>query len=232
MFTGIIEEVGTVTAITRGSRSAKIRIRTALTRSGSRAGSGSGSGSKPGDSISVSGACLTITRLTEDGFVADAMAETLARTTHARLAPGARVNLERAMTLSERLGGHLVSGHVDGTGEIASISVDGIARAIEVRCDHSMLRHVAEKGSVAIDGVSLTVIRTDSSGFSVAVIPHTAKATTLSEKRKGDRVNVECDMIAKYAGHLAASDADGDATSKNNMKTGTLTEEFLRDYGF
>lgn len=222
MFTGIIEEVGTVAAINRGSRSAKIRIRTTLTRAGA----------KPGDSVSVSGTCLTITRLTEDGFVADAMAETLARTAHARLSSGARVNLERAMTLSERLGGHLVSGHVDGTGEIASIAVDGIARTIEIRCDRNILRYVAEKGSVAIDGVSLTVTRTDSSGFSVAVIPHTAKATTLSEIKPGDLVNVECDLIAKYARRLASSDAEDSAASRGCGNEGTLTEDFLRANGF
>lgn len=216
MFTGIVEAIGTVSSVARGSRSAEITIKTALTAEGTRVG----------DSVAVSGACLTVTRLLSDGFVADAMAETLERTTLAALAPGARVNLERALTLSSRLGGHLVSGHVDGVGTVERVTMDGIARVVSIACDPRLLKWVAEKGSVALDGTSLTVTAVGSSEFSVALIPHTARNTSLASLGVGDRINVECDLVAKYIERLA-----GLAGGPNAAKA-SLSEGFLRENGF
>ena len=224
MFTGIIEDVGRVVSITRESHSAHIRVTTGLTREDTRIG----------DSVAVSGACLTVTRLTDDGFIADAMPETLKRTTLGDLAPGDRVNLERALTLSARLGGHLVSGHVDSDGTVASITEDGIARVIEIRCDRALLRYVAEKGSVTIDGVSLTVTAAGDERFSVAIIPHTAGHTTLNDLRTGSRVNVECDLVAKYLERLIAFGPRSDAVAGESSAHASngLTESFLRSNGF
>jgi riboflavin synthase len=233
MFTGIIEDMGRVVSIAHESRSAKVRIATGLTREDTRVG----------DSVAVSGACLTVTGFTNDGFIADAMPETLTRTTLGLLAPGNRVNLERALTLSARLGGHLVSGHVDGVGEVAGIAEDGIARAIEIRCDRTLLRYVAEKGSIAIDGVSLTVIAAGDERFSVAIIPHTAGHTTLNELKKGNRVNVECDLVAKHLERLLAfgpnvdvnaggSGSRAQGESRREGASSALTEGFLRSNGF
>ena len=171
------------------------------------------------------------------------MPETLKRTTLGLLAPGNRVNLERALTLSARLGGHLVSGHVDGVGAVAGLAEDGIARAIEIRCDRALLRYVAEKGSVAINGVSLTVIASGDDRFSVAIIPHTAGHTTLNELKKGDRVNVECNLVAKYLERLIAFGPSVEANAGESRESALsesrredtpsrLTEGFLRSNGF
>ena len=224
MFTGIIEDVGRVVSITRESHSAHIRVATGLTREDTRIG----------DSVAVSGACLTVTRLTDDGFVADAMPETLKRTTLGDLAPGDRINLERALTLSARLGGHLVSGHVDSVGEVTRVIEEGIARAIEIRCDPALLRYVAEKGSVTIDGVSLTVTAAGDERFSVAIIPHTAGHTAINDLKTGSRVNVECDLVAKYLERLIAFGPrnDADAGESSAREPSGMTESFLRSNGF
>ncbi len=220
MFTGIIESVGTVVSVRRGNRSAEIRVRTALTKTGTAIG----------DSVAVSGACLTVTRLAGDGFVADAMSETLARTTLSRLKEGDAVNLERALRADARLGGHLVSGHVDGIGTVESVMTDGIARVVSIRCDRAIRRHVAVKGSVAIDGASLTVTARSGDSFSVALIPHTATATNLSRLRIGDAVNVECDLVSKYLDRLVGADAD--PGEREGQLKRSLSGDFLREHGF
>ncbi len=218
MFTGIIETVGTVVSVRRGNRSAEIRVRTVLTRTGTAIG----------DSVAVSGACLTVTRLAGDGFFADAMSETLALTTLSRLKAGDSVNLERAIRSDARLGGHLVSGHVDGIGTVERVVADGIARVVSIRCDRALARHVAVKGSVAIDGASLTVTGRTGDSFSVALIPHTSKATTLSRLGRGDAVNVECDLVSKYLERLACAESGEREKSIKRQLSG----DFLREHGF
>jgi riboflavin synthase len=216
VFTGIIEETGTVRSIARGSRSAEIGIRAKTVLGGTR----------PGDSVAVNGACLTVTRLEGDGFVAEAMAETLDRTTLKGLVAGNRVNLERALTPASRLGGHLVSGHVDGTGVVESISQDGIALIYRLSCAEEILRYVARKGSVAIDGISLTVCEVGDGYFTISEIPHTAEATTLNDRAAGSPVNIECDMIAKYIERLLFPNRETARVAK------PIDESFLRMHGF
>lgn len=177
-------------------------------------------GTREGDSIATNGVCLTVTSLTSHSFLADAMPETMRRTTLGALHPGDRVNLERALCLNSRLGGHLVAGHVDGTGRITDVRRDDIAVWLTVAADRSLLRYVVEKGSVALDGVSLTVATVDDGTFAVSVIPHTQQATTLTAKRVGDTVNIENDMIAKYVERLMGKQKEG------------LSLDFLQANGF
>ena len=188
MFTGIIEEIGTVAMIQRGQHSAalKIQAQTVL------------AGTKTGDSIAVNGVCLTVTELFSDSFKADVMHETLDRSALAKLVCGSRVNLERAMPADGRFGGHIVAGHVDGVGRIARIRRDDTAVWYTVEADSGVLRYVVEKGSVALDGISLTVADVTSNNFSISAIPHTVRQTVLHERREGDLVNVETDVVGKY----------------------------------
>ncbi len=192
MFTGIIEEIGTVERLERKRDSAIIVVKARVTLGGTRVG----------DSVAVNGVCLTATRLGADSFTADVMPETLERGLIGALRAGDRVNLERAATLETRLGGHLVQGHVDGTAKIARIRADGNASVMTVECDPRLLAYIVDKGSVAIDGVSLTAFNVDARGFCVSLAPHTRNATALSERRAGDRVNLECDIVAKHAEKL------------------------------
>lgn len=211
MFTGIIEEIGRVRALRRGARSFTLEIEARKVLEGTQVG----------DSIATNGVCLTVTRMDEGGFVADVMPETVERTALKRLQPGSPVNLERALTLSSRLGGHLVAGHVDATGRIASRREDDTALWLEVEAEPAVLRYVVEKGSIAIDGVSLTVARVGERSFSVSLIPHTQGVTTLHERRVGDRVNLENDMLVKYVEKLMG-----------RAPQGGLTLDFLRENGF
>lgn len=211
MFTGIIEEIGTVRALRRGARSFTLEIGASRVLDGIRVG----------DSIATNGVCLTVTRMDEGGFAADVMPETVERTALNRLQAGSRVNLERALTLDSRLGGHLVAGHVDATGTVAERREDDTALWLTIETVPAVLRYVVEKGSIAIDGVSLTVARVGERNFSVSLIPHTRGATTLHERRVGDRVNLENDMIAKYVEKLM-----GRAPQEG------LTLDFLRENGF
>lgn len=192
MFTGIVEEVGAVRRIERTSRSASLIIacHTVL------------EGTKEGDSIAVNGACLTVTRLWKNAFSADATPETMARTAFSLFRPGTAVNLERALRVGDRIGGHIVSGHIDGTGKLVSLRRD--ENAVDIRIDFlpEKMRYILGKGSVAVDGVSLTVTARDERGFSVSVIPHTGMKTALFEKHPGDPVNIECDMLGKYVEQL------------------------------
>ena len=192
MFTGIVEERGQVVAVTPMGDSARLVIRAALAVSDA----------KLGDSIAVNGVCLTVTEFDSQTFSADVMAETLLRTSLGAAIPGSDVNLERAMPAHGRLGGHLVQGHVDGTGEILSIEPTDHWTVVRVGIPSSLARYIAEKGSITIDGVSLTVVSVDDSSFSVSLIPTTLRETTLGDRRIGDVVNLEIDVIAKYVERL------------------------------
>lgn len=214
MFTGIVEEVGQIRRVTLGAHSAVLEIaaHTVL------------EGTKIGDSIAVNGICLTVTALSPQGFSADVMHETLDRSSLAGLATGSPVNLERAMAANGRFGGHIVSGHVDGTGRITRIRRDDNAVWFTVACETALLRYIVEKGSITIDGTSLTVADVTDSGFSVSAIPHTLTVTVLGERRQGDRVNLECDIIGKYVEKLLQP-------AKVAAESG-ISREFLAEHGF
>ena len=214
MFTGLIEEVGTLRAVRRGAHSAVLSIgaETVL------------SGLKTGDSVAVNGVCLTVTAQDSGGFTADVMHETLNRSSLGALAPGSPVNLERAMAADSRFGGHIVSGHIDGTGTIRALRRDDNAVWYTVSAAPSLLKYIVEKGSIAIDGISLTVAAVDDASFSVSIIPHTAASTILGSKRPGDTVNLETDLIGKYVEKLL--------TFRDEPASGGLTMEVLRQNGF
>ncbi|MBR6386176.1 MAG: riboflavin synthase [Ruminococcus sp.] len=192
MFTGIVEEMGMVSEITRNGNNSYIRIQAEKVLSDVHIG----------DSIAVNGVCLTVTRHDGNIFQADVMNETLNRSSLGSLKRGSKVNLERAMSAEGRFGGHIVSGHIDGTGTITNIKNDGIAVWYTVSAKPEIMRYTVEKGSIAIDGISLTVARVSENSFSVSIIPHTAEKTVLSLKKIGDIVNLENDIIAKYVEKL------------------------------
>ena len=217
MFTGIIEEVGALERLAGGEiaiRAKKVLEDVAL-----------------GDSIAVNGICLTVTHFDAAHFVADVMPETVRRTSLAELKRGSRVNLERALTLRSRLGGHIISGHIDGVGTIAAMQEEGNAILLTVRASDDILRYVVEKGSVALDGISLTVARVSAADFTVSLIPHTREITNLREKRMGSRLNIETDILGKYVEKLfpgAHTRGESDAPKS----AGGLTMDFLRQQGF
>ena len=215
MFTGIVEEVGTIRAIRRGAHSSvlSIQAKTVL------------SDLSIGDSVAVNGVCLTAVSKDSSGFSADVMHETLNRSSIGALTVGSRVNLERAMAADGRFGGHIVSGHIDGTGTIAALRRDDNAVWYTVKADPALLRYIVEKGSVAIDGISLTVASVEADRFSVSLIPHTAAVTILGEKRPGDVVNLETDIIGKYVERLMQPKHPVQPQSK-------ITLEFLAQNGF
>lgn len=217
MFTGIIEEIGTVRRIERGAVGARLTIAAKAVLEGT----------KLGDSIATNGVCLTVVAMTADSFSADVMAESLRRSSLGALQSGSPVNLERAMPLNGRFGGHIVSGHIDGTGTIASQKREDNAVWVTVNTSAPLLRYIVEKGSIAIDGVSLTVATVDETGFSVSIIPHTGTQTILLDKKPGETVNLECDVIGKYVEKLLApySPAEEPASS-------SITMEFLSQHGF
>jgi riboflavin synthase len=193
MFTGLVEEGGVIASVAPGGASARLVIAASAVLDGLRTG----------DSVAVNGACLTAVEVTGDGFAVDAVAETLRRTNLGALGPGDRVNLERPMRLGDRLDGHLVQGHVDGVGTVAAARPEGESTVLEVTAPPDLLRYVVEKGSVAVDGVSLTVAARLPDGFSVALIPHTMAVTTLGPQAVGRAVNLEVDVVAKYVESLA-----------------------------
>lgn len=217
MFTGIIEEIGVIRQIQPGARSSRLTIgaKTVL------------AGTKVGDSICTSGVCLTATSLTGDTFTADVMAETMRRTKLGDLKVGSPVNLERALRLDTRLGGHIVSGHIDGTGTITHMEREDNAVWVTVQTTPALLRYIIEKGSIAIDGISLTVAAVRETGFQVSVIPHTGAETTLLRQKVGDIVNLECDMIGKYVEKLMGIGAP--STQKQET---AVTTAFLAEHGF
>lgn len=188
MFTGIIEEIGTIKTIQHGTKSAVLEIQASKVLEKTLLG----------DSISTNGVCLTVVEQTKDSFRVEAMNETLGRTNLGALEQGAKVNLERALAMGDRLGGHMVSGHIDGTGVIQSLRQDDIAWWVQVQCDDKLMRYIIEKGSIAIDGISLTVASVQANSFEVSIIPHTKDHTTLLAKSVGDTVNLENDLVGKY----------------------------------
>lgn len=194
MFTGIVEELGTVRAVAPARL--EIACRAVL------------DGTGVGDSVAVNGCCLTVTDRGPDGFAADVMGETLARTSLGGLEAGAQVNLERAVAVSDRLGGHIVQGHVDATAEVVAVEPAEGWTTMQVGLPASLAPYVAEKGSVTLDGVSLTVAGVHSATFSVALIPHTLEHTTLGSARPGTRLNLEADVIAKYVERLLLTRKD------------------------
>ena len=215
MFTGIVEELGTIRSIRRGAASAVLSIGAEAVLSDLRIG----------DSVAVNGVCLTATGVDGSGFTADVMHETLRRSSLGALGPGSRVNLERAMAADGRFGGHIVSGHIDGTGTIAERRRDDNAVWYTVSAPPALLRYIVEKGSVAIDGISLTVASVEADRFSVSVIPHTAAVTLLGAKGPGDVVNLETDIIGKYVERLLRP-ADTPAARSG------ISLEFLAENGF
>mgnify|MGYP006278184327 CR=1 FL=1 len=198
MFTGIIEQRGRVIAITPLGDAARVEI----------GGSRVVADAKPGDSIAVNGVCLTVVDLTAESFTADVMQETLSRSSLGGLAPGSAVNLERAARLDSRIGGHLVQGHVDGTGRITAITPEEHWTIVRVSLPPELSRYVVEKGSITVDGVSLTVVDVDDASFSVSLIPTTLAETTLGLASVGDTVNLEVDAIAKYVERLLEARRD------------------------
>ena len=201
MFTGIIEGVGAVASVEPRGGDARLRIAT---------GTLPFEGVRMGESIAVNGVCLTVVAFDAASFEADASTETLALTTLGGLAPGVPVNLERAMRPDDRLGGHLVSGHVDGIGAVVSVHEDARAQRWRFSVPASLLRYVAKKGSICVDGVSLTVNEVDAEGFEVALVPHTVSHTAFASTRVGDAVNLEIDLVARYVERLLAG-RTGDA---------------------
>ena len=201
MFTGIIEGVGAIASVEPRGGDARLRIAT---------GTLAFDHVRLGESIAVNGVCLTVVDFDAAAFEADASTETLALTTLGRLAPGAPVNLERAMRPDDRLGGHLVSGHVDGLGAVVSVHDDARAQRWRFSAPAALLRYVAKKGSICVDGVSLTVNEVDADGFEVALVPHTVSHTAFAATQVGDAVNLEIDLVARYVERLLAG-RTGDA---------------------
>ncbi|MDA8228632.1 MAG: riboflavin synthase [Desulfitobacterium hafniense] len=218
MFTGIVEELGKVAGIKLSPDSAKLTIQAKKVLEGT----------KLGDSVAVNGVCLTVVEISSNSFTADVMAETVAKTNLADLVSGSPVNLERALQLSTRLGGHLVSGHVDGVGRLERIYQLEIAHVYEISAPSPLLPYVLPKGSIAIDGISLTVVEVKSNSFSVSLIPHTFKETTLGSKGIGSKVNLETDIIGKYVARFLERGFDSSfANQKSN-----LSLKFLAENGF
>lgn len=220
MFTGIIEEVGKITAVIKGQRSSQLWVQGAVTMDDL----------KLGDSVAVNGVCLTVSQLSGNKWMADVMSETLNRSNLGDLKGGSAVNLERAMPANGRFGGHMVAGHIDGTGHIVQITKDDNAVIFEIGAPPKILRYIIEKGSIAIDGISLTVIEMTSVSFKVSIIPHTVKQTILGIKKPGDPVNLENDLVGKYIEKLLMNPAP--KTDRHQEKSAGVTIDFLTQAGF
>ena len=213
MFTGIVEELGIIRKISISGHSGSITIEASKVLEGTRIG----------DSIAVNGICLTVTSMASDSFTADIMAETVRRSSLKGAVSGDKVNLERAMAADGRFGGHIVSGHVDGTGTITNMRKEENAVWVTISAEPSIMKFIVEKGSVCLDGISLTVAKVGATDFSVSVIPHTGEETTLLRKKVGSPINIENDVVGKYVERLL--------NFKNNESTG-ITMDFLKKYDF
>lgn len=218
MFTGIIEELGIIRQVELKGNSGRIGVKAKRVLEGT----------KIGDSIAVDGICLTVTSLLPDGFLADVMAETFRRSGLGRKGAGEMVNLERAMAADGRFGGHIVSGHIDGTGVIREYRREENAVWVTIETGQEILRLIVEKGSIAIDGISLTVAKVEEGRFGVSVIPHTGEETTLLRKKAGDVVNLENDIVGKYVERLFKAEMVGKTEEE---KGSGLTMEMLAEYG-
>ena len=217
MFTGIVEEVGSLKEICLGNGFSNVEINCSKVLEET----------KIGDSISVNGVCLTVNKLNNNSFVADVMGETLERTNLGNLKSGSKVNLERALKLSDRLGGHIVSGHIDGKGRIISIECKEDGTWFTINAPDEILKYIIFKGSIAIDGISLTVAYVDNEIFKVSVIPHTLENTILSYKSEGSYVNLENDMVGKYIERFSSFQSESNKSEKSG-----ITLDFLRESGF
>lgn len=217
MFTGLVEELGRIKSIARGAKSVRLTVEAREIMSDV----------KLGDSIAVNGACLTVVDFGHTWFTADVMPETVERTVLAKLKSGDKVNLERTLRLGDRFGGHMVSGHIDGLGTISSLQKDDNAVIVGITAPADIMKYIIKKGSVAIDGISLTVVECGADRFTVSLIPHTAAMTTLGFKKLGEPVNLETDIIGKYVEKLLGLQAPA---AKNGASAITL--EFLSKHGF
>jgi len=213
MFTGLIEDVGKVKKVVKQSNCLQMTIESHLPLNEI----------KCGDSIAIDGVCLTATGFVQNGFTVDVSPESLLRSTLSKKKPGVRVNIERALRLSDRLGGHLVTGHIDGTATISSIARKGEFTQIDFTSTENILKYIIEKGSVAIDGISLTVNQCRAGGFDVMIIPHTFNSTTLAAGKPGDQINIENDLIGKYVEKFL---------SRDSAQGGNVTREFLEKFNF
>lgn len=216
MFTGIVEEMGTIAGIQKGAKSAVLTIQAQKVFSDIHIG----------DSIALNGVCLTVTSFSGNTYTADVMNETLRRSSLGSLTIGSKVNLERAMAANGRFGGHIVSGHIDGTGTITKVEKDDNAIWYTIAAEENLMKYIVEKGSIAIDGISLTVAKRSDMDFAISMIPHTAKETVLSQKKPGDIVNLENDIVGKYIEQLMHYE------KKEEKKESRLTKEFLLRAGF
>lgn len=217
MFTGLIEEIGSIKSLQKGGKAIRLGISAHKIMDDV----------KLGDSIATNGICLTVVSFDSKGFSADVMPETMSRTNFGLLAAGSRVNLERAVRVGDRLGGHMVSGHVDGLGEVVGKEQDDNAIWVSIAAPKNILKYVIEKGSIAIDGISLTVAYVDEKIFKVSIIPLTQEDTTLTSKKPGEKVNLECDMTAKYIEKFMFH-RDDETTDKQS----NISMDFLKENGF
>jgi len=221
MFTGIVEEIGTVVSVSQGAKAAKLTLQGNLIFEDMHIG----------DSIAVNGVCLTVTEKTSNTFIVDVMPETLRRSSLGILSKGSKVNMERAMAANGRFGGHIVSGHIDGTGEIERFVKEDNAVWVTVKTNEKILKYIIEKGSITIDGISLTVAYVDNRCFKVSLIPHTASNTTLLTKKAGDIVNLENDIVGKYIDKLLHFE-DSKPEADDNTAAGGISVDFLAKNGF
>lgn len=214
MFTGIIEETGTIRAVRSGRISASLRIEASRVLEDV----------KVGDSISTNGVCLTVTAFDRKGFEVDVMAETMRRTNLGTLSAGSTVNLERALRPGDRMGGHMVSGHIDGTGTITGYLSEDNATWVTIAAAPEVLHYIVPRGSIAVDGISLTVVDVSDKAFKVSIIPHTGQETTLLKRKVGETVNIECDITAKYIEKFISS--------KYTETREKIDYDFLSKHGF
>jgi len=218
MFTGLIEEIGSIKSIQGGGKSIRLTVSARKIMDDV----------KLGDSIATNGICLTVVSFNSTGFSADVMPETMSRTNFGLLGAGSRVNLERALRVGDRMGGHMVSGHIDGLGEVVGREQDDNAIWVSIAAPGNILKYIVEKGSVAIDGISLTVAYVDEKIFKVSIIPLTQEDTTLTSKKKGEKVNLECDMTAKYIEKFMLHRDEESA----QVEKSDISMNFLKENGF